>query len=390
MRILVNGYFYGGNCPPFVNFLKKIHHETKVTNALSVLDDHGVNGEFLKYDDILPISLKFFEKVFVILSKKFRLLIWKPFLTWKAAKIVNDFKPDIIINHKASVKADIMLGTGFRPQLTYIYGGEVHGGRVGRRELDYVFKESEYILTTTEQMKNHLVSNRKELQPKVKVFPLGYFGFDRINQFKKDTKVDEVRSKYGFRDDEIVFLDSRSLRGPNAGFKAIIKSLKKLVDRGFSFKMIFLRGYLGTDFMVNNLRKVIRNDEVLANHIVLVDEILSEEQIIEYYFLSNAFVSLLPADQCGKSINDAVFLDCSLILTDLEVYRKRLGNGPSYVSNQDVDQVVSTFQSVIEGKEFKVQDDDLKKLVSMSDSLERFRHLNKFIEKVVGDFSGSY
>lgn len=383
MRILVNGYFYGGNCPPFVNALKKINPDIKLTNALSVLDDHGLNRDYLEEEDILPLRLNFLEKAIAIICKKARLPIWKALLTRKAAKLVAEFKPDVIVNHKASEKAEIMLRTGFRPQLTYIYGGEVHGDRLRRRELDYVFQESAYVLTTTEQMRSHLVASRPELRGKARVFPMGYFEMDRVQEYRASASRKEVREKHGFREGETVFFDNRSLRGAHAGFEAIIKALKELHSRGLSFRMIFLRGFLGTNAMSRRLRATMDADPGLARHIVFIDGIVPEDRIREYYFLSDAFVSLLPADQCGKCINDAVFLDCSLILSDLDVYRSRLGTGPCYVRYQDPKQLSAAFERVIGGESFRVARDAYERLVEMSQTRVRFENLRRFLDEVV-------
>jgi hypothetical protein len=385
MRILVNGYFYGGNCPPFIRTLKAINPETMLTNTLSVLDEHGMNRDYLEPGDILRLSLNFLEKAFVIACKKARLPMWKPMLTRKATRLIRLFKPDIIINHKASEKAEIMLRTGFRPQLTYIYGGEVHGARVMRRELDYIFDQSAYVLTTTEQMQSYLVSKRRELKEKTRVFPMGYFELERIRAYAQSASRNVVRRNFGFAEDEAIFFDNRSLRGNHAGFTAIIQALRELHARGLSFKMIFLRGFLGTPAMTGKLKAILRNEPDLARHIVLIDEIVPEEKVIDYYFMADAFVSLLPADQCGKCINDAVFLDCSLILSDLGVYRSRLGEGPCYIQDQDPAQLAAAFARIIEGGRFKVTVDAYERLVEMAQTKLRFASLQRFLNEVVAE-----
>lgn len=383
MRILVNGYYYGGNCPPFVQALKSINPDLKLTNALSILDEHGINHDHLTQADIIDLKLNFIEKQIVFLLKKARLLFWKTILVRKAKKLVAEYKPDIIINHKASEKAEIMLKTGFRPQVTYIYGGEVHGDRVLHPALDYIFAESSFILTTTEQMRLHLCAKRNSLRDKTRVFPLGYFGLERIQEYKKSASWKEIRRKYGFSEDEAVFFDNRSLRGSHAGFEVIIKALRELRDRGLSFKMIFLKGFLGTDSMVKRLRGVMNGDPSLAGHIVFNEGIVSDEQILDYYFLADAFISLLPADQCGKCINDAVFLDCSLILSDLEVYRSRLGNGPCYIQGKDAVQLASALAKIIAGGKCRVENEVHDNLREISQPHLRFEKLFDFIKEVV-------
>lgn len=379
----MNGYFYGGNCPPFVRALKRINPDTKITNALSILDDHNINWDYLEYEDIVRLKLNLMQKAIVFISKKIRLPFWKAILVRKARDLVKGYRPDIIINHKASEKAEIMLKTGFRPQVTYIYGGEVHGDNVLRPELDYIFAESSYILTTTEQMRAYLNSKRNSLREKIRVFPLGYFELEHIQEYKKSASRKEVRKKHGFAENETIFFENRSLRGSHAGFDALIKALRELRDRGLPFKMMFLKGFLGTGSMVKRLRGVMKADPSLARHIVLIDEVVSDDRVVDYYFLSDAFVSLLPADQCGKCINDAVFLDCSLVLSDLEVYRSRLGKGPCYIRNQDADQLTSALARIIAGETCRVEKEVLDNLRETSQPRQRFEKLHDFIKEVV-------
>ena len=252
-----------------------------------------------------------------------------------------------------------------------------------RRELNYIFNESAYILTTTEHMKSYLVSNRNYLEEKTKVFPMGYFQLEHVHNYKKTASQKAIRRKHGFAENETIFFDNRSLRGIHAGFNSIIQTLKELSTRNLSFKMIFLRGFLGTDFMSRKLRDIMKNDSTLGRHVVFVDEIVPEERIIEYYFLSDAFVSLLPADQCGKCINDAVFLDCSLILSDLDIYRSRLGTGPCYIQDQNTAQLTAAFENVIDGKSFRVDQDTYDYLAGISQTRVRFENLSRFLKDVI-------
>ncbi len=383
MRILVNGYYYGGNCPPFVHTLKGINPEIKLTNALGILDEHGINRDYLTRDDIIDVDLNFFEKIIVISCKKARIPFWKTILVRKAKKIVEEYKPDIIINHKASEKAEIMLKTGFRPQLTYIYGSEVHGDRIQRRELDYIFNESSYILTTTEHMRSYLVGKRESLKEKVKVYPMGYFEMDYVRNYKKINNAQEVRRKYGFGANETIIFDSRSLRGTYTGFYSIINALKKLSNQGLPFKILFLKGFLGNDYMGKQLRSIMKADPLLAEHIVFIDEVVPNDRIIDYYYISDVFVSILPADQLGKCISEALFLDCSLVLSDLDVYKSHLGSGPCYIKDQDPNQLTAAFESIISGGSFKVESDIYNNLIDISQTRVRFEKLYSFINEVV-------
>lgn len=383
MNILVNGYFYGSNCPPFVRSLKSINPDIKLTNSLSILDEHGINKDYLEYEDIIKLKLNFIERSIVLISKKVRLPFWKICLIRKAKKLIKEYKPDIIINHKASEKAEIMLKTGFRPQLTYIYGGEVQGDRLMKKGLAYILKKSTYIITTTEQMKYYLSDKFNSLKNKIKVYPFGNSDLENILKYKDTNRKEDIKQKYGFKLNDTVIFDNRSLRGSHSGFHSIIEALKILAEKKIQIKIFFLRGFLGTDYMIKQLHNIKKNNPNLENHILLIDDIVSTDQIIEYYYLSDAFISLLPTDQFGKSISDAVLLDCSLILSDLDVYKFHLGNGPAYITNQNPNQLAKTFESITYGKSFKVDRTNYEQLKENFNPEIRFKNLYGFLDKLI-------
>ncbi len=383
VRILINGYFHGPNCPPFVHYLKKLNSDTKITNALGVLDDHGMNRDYLSPENILEVRFNLLEKVLVPLLRKIRVPFWKTILVRKAKKLVKIFCPDIIINHKASEKAEIMLRTGFRPQLTLIYGSEVHGARIQRRELDYIFAESTHVMMTTEQLVEHFKTERPELRDKLKVLPIGNFDLDLILRNRREKNRTDIRSRYGFSEHETIIFENRCLRSPQGGLDAILAALTLLAGRGLKLKIVFLRGFLGTDHMVRRLQHALRNNSQLAGQVALINKIIPGDQILDYYFLADAFVSLLPDDQCGKSISDALFSGCSLILSDLEVYRHRFGAGPCYIRNQDPEQLAAAFEQLVRGGEFKISGETYNHLLGISRTEEKFKEWMRFIGEIV-------
>lgn len=385
MKILINGYYYGGNCPPFVYNLKKFNPDTKVTNALSILDEHGINLDYLKPSDILPIRLNLIEKIIVIFSKKARLPFWKTILIGKAKKVINNFQPDIIINHKASEKAEIMLRTNFRPQLTSIYGSEVHGTRIFRRVLDYIFNESLYILTTTNSMQAYLQEKRRAIKNKVVVYPLGNFDFDNIIKYKNENNLKKIREKYGIPLYETVVLDNRSLRGDYAGLFPIIDALKRNADQDLPIKMIILRGIGGTEHIIRKLNAIMKSDSTLSKQIIFINEVVNNERLFDYYYLSDAFISLLPSDQMGKCISDAMLFDCSLILSDLEIYRKRFGNGPCYIKDQSVDQLTDALTNLRKGRTYTVETNVYKSLLKISKPQIQFKNLYGFLNSILNE-----
>lgn len=385
MRILVNGYFYGGNCPPFVHTLKKINPDIKLTNAQGALDEHGVNRDYLEPDDLLRIELNRVETLVVRVLRKARLELWKRILTRHAKRIIREYRPDLIINHKAADKAEIMLRTGFQPQLTYIYGSEVHGERVQRAELDYIFDQSAYILTTTQHMRSYLSEQRKRWQDKIRVFPMGNFDFERIVRFSAESRRDEVRKKHGFAADETILLENRCLRGERHGLAPIVQALKMTSVQGIRVKLIIMKGIGGTELMAARLRRIMSKDPELARSIVFVDEIVDNDRLFDYYFLADAFVSLLPADQMGKCISDAMFFGCSLILSDLAVYRERFGSGPCYIKDHDADQLAEAIVKLARGDEFKIGGGVYEKLLAVSRPQVQFEKLYAFLNQVVAE-----
>ena len=184
--------------------------------------------------------------------------------------------------------------------------------------------------------------------------------------------------------DEFIIFDTRSLRGGNKGFIRIIRSVKELILRQKKFKIIFLRGFLGTDLMINKLKEVIAEDKDFKEHIILIDEIIPQKTLIDFYTLSDVFISLLPNDQFGASILDAVFTDCSLIISDLEVYKHYLGEkGPIYISDQNEDELIKGIEAVMENKNMgKVSEKIRKQLMNDFNPDKAFQNIYEFCKRV--------
>jgi len=374
VKILVNGYFYGGNCPPFVFHLKEnINYEVKLTNSLDFLDDYGINSDYLSDTDLIRIRTNFIERFLIKLLKKARIPVWKFFLIRKSKKLLKEFKPDIIINHKASVKAEIMLRTKFQNQLTYIYGSEVHGNRIQDKILDFIFDNSKYILCTTETMNQYITNSKPHLANKIKTLPWGYFEMNKECNPTNDYNKGKLKEKLGINKDCFVFLDTRSLRRIDAGLNPIVNAIKKLTSYRTDFKFIFLRGFLGADAMVNELKIAISNDRDLNKCVLIIDDVVSQNKLLELYTLSDAFISILQADQFGISILDAVFTDTALIISDLPVYRQYLGEkGPMYIHEQNVNELYEAMVTVFNKSFGKIENE---KYISLK---EEFNPINTF------------
>lgn len=392
MRILVNGYFYGGNCPPFFYYLKKYNNDIKISNALGAINEYGVNYDYLSDDDIIRLDSSPATNLILKLLKKLRIPIWRHILQRKVNRLVKNFRPDIIINHKASINAKLMLNTGFTPQVTYIYGGEVHGDRIRDKVVKQVFEQSCLIVTTTQKMRNYVLNSFPDLTNKINVFPFGYFDMQKMLQMKNTYNKNELRERYGFKTEDIVFFETRSLRGHHAGLKQLLDAVEDLSRRQKNFKLVILRGFLGTDEMVGYLSNRIDDNKNLCNHVILLDDILVQDMIFEYYLLSDAFISILPDDQFGTSILDAIFSDCSLILSDLQQYKDYLGEtGPLYVQNQNVNQLTEHMSSIIENKEMgRLTNQRYDNLIVLMNPENNFKNLYTQLQKIAYQETGSH
>ncbi|NPD46740.1 glycosyltransferase [Lentimicrobium sp. S6] len=385
MKILVNGYFYGGNCPPFLYYLKKFNNDIKLTNSLSILEEHGVNTDFISYDDLLPLRLNWFEKFLVKYLKKARIKLWMRILTRKSKQIIKEYNPDIIINHKISEKSEIMLKTGFQPQISYIYGGEVHGDRIFSKSIEYSFSQSKYVLTATAEIFNYVVKMKPESKNYLKQYPLGTFNYKKVLTYKNNCERAELRKEYNIPRDQTVFIDSRSLRSINTGVKSILHVIKKLAENAMDFTYVFLRGHLGTDQMIKYVNDYIDKNKSIRDNVIIVDKVISNDEIRDYYYLSDCFVSLLPHDQFGSSIMDALFLDCHLILTDLEAYRNELSDSALYVQNQDLNKLEAYMKSIVV-KQATLPNEEIKHFLSEKYGVENnYSSLYKFINKIVNE-----
>lgn len=97
-------------------------------------------------------------------------------------------------------------------------------------------------------------------------------------------KISELRKKYKIRDDEkILLFIGRIIRLKNVFF--IADCMKKLKERGFKFKMIFVGS--GPDF--DELKEHIENLG-LQNEIILTGKIADRELIVQHYKMADLFV----------------------------------------------------------------------------------------------------
>jgi hypothetical protein len=74
-----------------------------------------------------------------------------------------------------------------------------------------------------------------------------------------------------------------------------------------------------------------------------------------------------------------------LILSDLDVYKSRLGSGPCYIRDQNPAQLVSALENIIGGVKFKVDRNIYDNLLEISQTRIRLKELYGFLNKIVNN-----
>jgi len=103
-------------------------------------------------------------------------------------------------------------------------------------------------------------------------------------------------------------------------------------------------------------------------------------------YLSDIYVSLLPKDQFGLSISEAILTDNLLVLSNLEHYKDILGNHAEYACPGNVKSIVDAIEKtlLISDEEKMIRMNEAKKWVKEADFEKNAQKRIEYYEELVG------
>lgn len=326
-------------------------HEVKLINPnyfnfTHLQKEHQLDSDIDKEDLLIPSYSKF--EIYLIKGlHKLKKSIGRDLRLWRIKQAVCQFRPDLIWNHGANVRANNLLLTGYKPQVTSIYGSEIKLSE--KKILKGIFCKSEYVLVSTVEMADRIKKMFPEYRDKVRLLPWG----DRItNSIDKIRGVDkkELREKYGYKTNDKILVDIRAARDLRSGGSELIKSISILKEEIKNIRLIIIKGYSGNDAVVQHFETIIEKQK-LENYIKIIKDSVSNHILVEILSMTDVFLSLLPADQFGASIIKAAITENDLVLSDLKVYRDYFNNNAHYLDQITPETIAKSIRSVFSDAE---------------------------------------
>ena len=258
------------------------------------------------------------------------------------------FQPDIVWNHSLWIDTDVMIWTGFHPQVTVPYGyNEVETlpgrARIRRR----IYDESDAFVDGLPEFRRYFMEKEGVAREKFPPQTL-YSGVPHLRKIREAGRRSgqDLRTRYDIPADAVVLLESRGLRHRSGGALDAIRALHLVRARGVNAHLILVAGLLGNDAVGTEADALARKLGV-RDWVTLVRGDLSVEELLPYYSAADIYLSLLPSDALGKSIMEAAAAGCLLVLTDLPNYRPAFGNHAEYVSPGASHEVAGAIQRCV-------------------------------------------
>jgi glycosyltransferase involved in cell wall biosynthesis len=348
IRILINGYFHGGNTPIFIERGLQMGYDMRLTNTrtLEAAVEIKPLSDLIRPESILLPPYSAFLAIFLRVLRKLGFQKWEQVQVKRYRKALRKWKPDIIWNHQANAKTEIMLLTGYQPQVTSIFGSEVAGPALATPRIARILDASPNILTMTERMKKHLISQYPQHEAKIIPMPWGLPHIQLHKTISAQPK-SEVRKHFGFGDDEIIIVDNRGLRQLDGGSLALIKAISMLGSAGKKIRLVLTTGFL-EDQSVNEAAVRLAAEKGISDQVTIYHERLERERFFSLLHASDIYASLLPADQFGLAILEGAYHRNYLLLTNLEVYKEELGTNAYFVPHEDDKAISDAIASCIQ------------------------------------------
>jgi hypothetical protein len=362
MRILINGFHWGGNTPPFVKKFKELGHDVKLIcpyglSKNELLKKNRISDDliledilFLEFNTITRKMIKLFQLLRIFLNKlnvgePYSFLLGCIIISRKINFYIKLFKPDIILNHSFSIETYMVLTTGFKPQISFPFGSDIISKSSYRNRFMHrrIIKESTKIISVLPNSKQFYLNSLDIPPEKIsEVIPIGLPNlFELINN---RIQIEDTVNKYNLPQDGIKLLDVRALRRIDGGVFTLLKAVK-ILDRKDVY-IVFTKGYLGNDKIILEAKKTIANLN-LDKQVTIINEELNYRTQISLMKWADIGLSLLPHDVLGKSIMEYISQGCQLILTDLQNYRILLQNNAEYVRHNNVQDLIKSLNNII-------------------------------------------
>ncbi len=332
MRILINGVYRGGNCPVFYQQVKALGHEVKVVDVTYFKQYSDFSDLINKDDIILPryniidyLCFKFFQRF------KYKCLLFT--ITPKLKKIITSFNPDIIVNHKTSLRANMMNNTGFRRVVNFVYGSEIKGQNLNSKLLVEAIEYAEKTITTTPAARETIVAKYPHFKKDVEVRAANFNTTSNLKVVEDAYNKSKLRESMGFVATDFVIFDNRTLRDEKLS-KEVVSAMIEVARKENHIKFILMKGFSGKAECVADAKQRV-SEAKLEEHFMFID-VANQQEYYQLILASDAVTSFLPFDQFGEVILHAMFFKKYLILTRLDQYYKALKNNAVYVEGFDV------------------------------------------------------
>lgn len=381
MKILMNGIYRGGNCPPYYKQLKKLGHDVKVVDILFFKGKYTVEYESFEREDLIipnySIVSKFLFKAYKLSKITYFL---RGFVNY-AKGILSSYEPDLVINHRITTEALILLKTCYKPQVSLVYGSEIIGKQLLTNEVEFIFAKSMLILTTSEEEVREINNAYLNTEGKAKCLDWGLFNCNEIMSKMSDANRSDFRNKWFGSKDYFVISDLRSLRNSGVA-RNLILGIERLAKTRRNILLVLVKGYLGKDIVISEAQQLIKQ-RGLEKNIILIEKILSEEEKIELLIASDALTSLLPNDSLGTIILEGGLTKNLLILTNLEQYKRIFGQNAIYIDKLDPTTISFTLKKYFDSPGSYNIDDVYSTINSRFNSDFCFVEINNELKKLV-------
>ncbi len=352
MRILINGYHFGSNTPPYVPFFRSRGHTVMLTTAAAFgVDDllrrHSLSP-LLTVDDLLVPEYARWEARLLRTMRSARLPQWRSMQARRMRILIDAFQPDIVWNHSLWIDSDVMIWTGFHPQVTVPYGYNEVELQPGRKKVRRrIYEETDAFIDAVPGFRRFFTQS--EGIPESKFPPetlyLGVPGLRSLLAMPR-SQAPNIRTEPGISKNTTLLLETRGLRQKDGGTMSAVRATADLVSRGADVHLVILGGLLGTAQVQHDVARII-DDLRLRDHVTTVSGELSYDTLLAHYASADIFLSLLPSDVLGKSIMEAGAAGCQLVLSDLPDYHLAFGTLAEYVDPSRPAEVASAIARIM-------------------------------------------
>jgi len=252
------------------------------------------------------------------------------FMFWKMARIVNEYKPDLIhahvLNHYGIICAFLRY-----PLLVTMWGSDVmlapnEGGwkrYIYKSINQFVIKRADGLHTSSAHVAEEASRQCKEAKDKTRIF---YWGLHLSppQGFEKQAILKKLDCKYGINSRKY-FVFNRGL-GDVYNPDLVAKVINEIVgSTSYNNNIIVLRAYSTDDEVSRFFQKIDKSK------VIYIDEVLTEKELHELYKFSIAHFSLSRSDALGGGVIEPALCGSYPILSDIPPYVNYSKDSSAYI-----------------------------------------------------------